>query len=358
MLTHQLTTQGRQLVSQFVQQIGEVLGVDATMQFTIEPGPLQTLNELIVLDGTPFLQAINVAGVPELKGQKLFMAQGGLIAKRTKIDASHERVPKDYSNLTNRDYELVSIESDVALGYALIDMWAKFPNFAALWNQTVRKAIANDRVRVGFWGVEATANASDPVEFPNGEDLAPGWLQQIREYNSGSQYLAGTTVSNASPPVTTHVVVLGDTTYPYLDYLVSLTKAKIDPVFINDPDLVVLISQDLVSYEEAAIFKAIGHTPQQKDIILANQPDGLANNRLFKNYGGLPSFSIPYMPDGVVLVTSLSNLSIYYQTTSWRRLIRDYAPKNQYQDFSSRNEGYVVEDFRKTSLVDGITLKS
>lgn len=345
-----LTREGRQTVNEFIKATGLTHGgQDATQQFTIEPSVLQTLNELISLDGQPFLQQINVVGVPELKGQKIFLGQGGLVSKRTLIDATHERVPVDPVTMTDASYELFQVETDVAITYAMIDVWAKFPNFAALWNEVVRKKIGNDRLRVGWHGTSAATLAStDPVTNPNGEDLLVGWLEQIRQWNSGSQYVEGTTAG--TPP--TYNVVLGSTTYPNLDYLVSVTKARIDPVYLNDPSLVALISQNLALYEEAHIYQESGRLPVQK-LPLTQDPTAL-----LRNYGGLPSYSPPFLPDGVILITPLKNLSIYYQSTSWRRMIRDWAPKNRYEDFSSRNEGYVVEDPRATSLVDGVTLET
>jgi P2 family phage major capsid protein len=333
---HQLSEAGRQRVDQFIKQTGQTYGVDATRQFTVTPSISQELQPLIVLDGSPFLQMINVIGVSELKGEKIFMAQDGLVSKRTNTTAN-DRVPTDYSALTNKTYELFPTETDVALGYATIDAWAKFPNFAAMWNATVRSAIANDRVRIGWHGLSA-ATATNRTTYPNGEDVNIGWLKQIRDYDSGAQYVDGSGGA----------VVIGTADFPNLDYLVSVAKARIDLVYRNSPDLVALISADLASTEEAEYYRKAGRKPDQKEVLLTE-------GRLIRNYGGLPSYSPPFMPNGVVLVTSLNNLSIYYQDTSWRRLIRDWAPRNRYEDFTSRNEGYVVEDFRKTSLVDGIT---
>lgn len=340
----QLSSAGLAKVEQFRTNMSAALGVDASKQFSITPSLVQTLQELIQLDGSPFLQQINVAPVGELKGQKLFMGQGGLLAGRTNVSLG-ERTPNNYSQLTDKEYELHSVETNVGLPYALIDSWAKFKDFADKWNALVRKSIANDRVRVGWWGTHA-AEQTNATLYPNGEDIAPGWLHQIRLYNSGSQYMPGTTVSGGTP---THNIILGSADFPNLDYLVSLAKAKVDPVFRDDPDLIAFISRDLVSFEEQAYWKINGRTPQQKEI-LADNP-----NKLLQNYGGLPSYSIPFMPDGTILISDFKCLSIYHQDTSWRRLIRDWAPRNRYEDFSSRNEGYVVEDFRECSLVDGIT---
>lgn len=334
----QLSAETRAKIAAFVSQTAKLYGAEGTQEFTIAPSMLQSLNELLVLDGSPFLQQINVMPVTELKGEKVFLSTTGLVSGRALIDATHERVPTDPSDLSNKQYELHSIESDVALSYAKIDAWAKFPNFAALWNATVRQAIANDRVKVGWHGVEA-AEVTDKSTNPNGEDVSLGWLEQIRVYNGGAQYVDGSGGA----------VLLGGTEFPNLDYLVNITKSRIDPVFINDPDLVAFVSQDLASYEEAQFYLKAGRKAEDKTALL--QP-----NQLLRNYGGLPSFSIPFMPAGTILVTSYNNLSIYYQDTSWRRLIRDYAPKKRYEDFTSRNEGYVVEDLRKASLVDGITL--
>jgi P2 family phage major capsid protein len=336
---HQLSAAGRLRVDQFIQQIGQVYGVDATRQFTVTPSIAQELQPLITLDGAPFLQMINVIGVSELKGEKIFMDVSGLVSKRTDTD-DNDRVPTDPSSLDKKGYELFPVETDVAIKYATIDAWAKFPNFAAMWNGLVRKAIANDRLRVGWHGL-SNATPTVPATYPNGEDVNIGWLKQIRDYNSGSQYVDGSGGA----------VVVGSDDFPNLDYLVSVTKARIDPVFRNSPDLVAIISQNLASNEEAEYFRKSGRDSEKKDALLSE-------NRLMKNYGGLPSYSPPFLMDGVILVTSLTNLSIYYQDTSWRRLIRDWAPRNRYEDFTSRNEGYVVEDFRKTSLVDGVTTET
>jgi P2 family phage major capsid protein len=336
---HQLSEHGRKQIDAFIAQIGQVYGVDATRQFTVTPTIAQELQPLITLDGAPFLQQINVMPVAELKGEKIFLDVSSLVSKRTDT-GSNDRVPTDPSALTNKTYELFPTETDVALPYATIDSWAKFPNFAALWNALVRKAIANDRARIGWHGI-AHATPTVPGTYPNGEDVNIGWLKQIRDYNSGSQYVDGSEGA----------VVIGTADFPNLDYLVSVAKARIDLVFRNSPDLVALISANLASTEEAEYFRKNGRKPENKELLLTD-------NRLIRNYGGLPSYSPPFMPDGVVLVTSFKNLSIYYQDTSWRRMIRDWAPRNRYEDFTSRNEGYVVEDFRKTSLVDGITVSA
>jgi len=54
-------------------------------------------------------------------------------------------------------------------------------------------------------------------------------------------------------------------------------------------------------------------------------------------------------------VTSLKNLSIYWQDTSWRRQQIDNPKKDQYEDFNSRQEGYVVEIEEKAALIENIT---
>lgn len=336
---HQLSEDGRNRIDQFIAEIGRVYGADATRQFTVTPTIAQELQPLIQLDGSPFLQMINVLAVTEMKGEKVFADVSGLVSKRTDTTTA-DRVPTDPSALTNKLYELFAVETDVALSYATIDAWAKFPNFAALWNGLVRKAIANDRVRVGWHGV-SHATPTVPGSNPNGEDVNIGWLKQIRDYNGGSQHVDGSGGA----------VVIGSDDFPNLDYLVSVCKARIPLVYRNSPDLVALISANLASTEEAEYFRKSGRKPEQKEVLLT---DG----RLIRNYGGLASYAPPFMPDGTVLVTSLKNLSIYYQGTSWRRLIRDWAPRNRYEDYTSRNEGYVVEDERKASLVDGVTVEA
>lgn len=196
---------------------------------------------------------------------------------------------------------------------------------------------------MGFVGTSAaaTTSASDL------SDVNIGWLQQIRAYNSGSQYVLGTALTEVSNVVTVEgSVTLGSDTFPNLDSLVYSALNSIELPFRDDPDLVVLVGRNVMQHAKGAYYDKNGNTPTEKAKI---------NERVtVDTYGGLPAYVPPYFDADSILVTSLSNLSIYWQESSWRRQQLDNPKKDQYEDFNTRNEGYVVEQLGKTSLVQGI----
>ena len=73
----QLSDTGRNRVAEFLAATAALHGAPAPvggdLKFSVSPSVLQTLQELMVLDGSGFLQQINVMSVPEMKGERLFM---------------------------------------------------------------------------------------------------------------------------------------------------------------------------------------------------------------------------------------------------------------------------------------------
>lgn len=339
---HILSARGRNRANDFLRELAKFHGVpDAGQEFSIDPARMQELQALTEQEGQTFLDMVSVIPKTQMKGDVIFIGKAGLTVSRTDTTNGDERTPKAAHGKTKNTYDMGRVENDVAITYDEIDQWAVFPNMFELWGSKVRSAIADDRLRVGWYG-ESMADSTDPTGNPNGEDILPGWLHQIRTYNSGSQYTDGSGGA----------VVLGsegELGFPTLDYLVSVARGKVDIVYRRSPDLVALISENLVSHEEQMYYRIHGRKPEQKLVIMQN-------GELNRSYGGLPCYAPPFFPDGTVLVTSLDNLHLYFQDSSVRRSVRDYPPRNQFEDFNSRNECYAVGDYRKTSLVDGITV--
>jgi P2 family phage major capsid protein len=331
-----LSPEARAKLREFQALTAQAYGGQVGEQFTANPSVAQTLNDKIVQDGGAFLALINTVGVPEIKGEKVLMGVSGTVSGRTDTSGAGERSARRLVGLDNEGYELKKTDSDVAIGYSTIDAWAKFPDFATRFGAAVRVAIANDRLRVGWHSVSAAAT-SDRTTYPNLEDVNIGWLKQIRDWNTGSQYVDGT-----------GTVMLRSDDFPNLDTLVHYAAALMAPEFRAMPNRVALISDNLINAEEADFYAEQGRRPTEK---LAN-----LNEMIVRRYGGLPAITPPFFPDGTLLITTLANLSIYWQTTSWRRQQIDNPKKDQFEDFNTRNEGYVIEQFGLTSLVDGITL--
>jgi len=337
---HQLSAVGRQQMFNLLAKMAQAYGAQqGAMEFAATPSVAQTLNELIVVDGNPMLELINIIGVPELKGEKVLMGLTGSVSSRTDTSGAGERSPNHLLNLGTKDYELFKTDSDTALKYALIDAWAKFKDFAERYNKLIRKAIGNDRIKTGWYGTSVAAD-TDIVTYPNLEDLNIGWLELLRLYNGGSQVVTAV-------PVTAEII-LGGVDFPNLDSLVHDARGRLAEPFREDPDLVCMVGSTLMQAEKGAYYVEQGRTPTEKD--------KLREKAIVDTYGGLPSYSPPFFPADSILVTSWDNLSIYHQEDSWRREVVNNPKKDQYENYTSRNEGYVVEQEGKASLVEGITL--
>lgn len=329
-MSKQLSQHGRDTINAFEANVARAFGVDdANQQFAVEPSLAQTLNELIVEQAGGFLGRINVLPVDELKGEKILMGLSGRVSGRTDTSAN-DRVPKNLVSLSDKGYELFKTESDIALTYSQIDTWAKFKNFAEMYMKAVRQAIANDRVYVGWMGT-SVANPSVENDL---SDLNKGWLQLLRDYNGGSQVSGG-------------AITLGEGgTHNNLDLIVHDLIGLIDPVFRGQPGLKAYIGRDLIQAAQGDYYETQGSTPSEKEKI----------KRVYQTYGGLPAETPPFFPDGKILVTTDENLSIYWQSDSWRRKLEDNAKRDQYEDFNSRNEGYVVEEERAAAFADDVSV--
>ncbi|MQU55054.1 phage major capsid protein, P2 family [Pseudomonas sp. FSL R10-1339] len=304
--------------------------------FTIEPSAAQSINEKITAK-SDFLERINIVPVSEIKGEKVMFGVTGPVTGRTDIRIK-EREVKDFSSLENNTYELSSTESDVSLPYAKIDSWAKFPDFHKRYSDAVQKQIALDRMMIGFRGTHNAAQ-TDIETFPMLEDVNKGWLQQAREKVPSQVLSQGLEAGKIS---------LGEGgDYANLDALVYDVTRLIDDN-LRDSDLIAIIGSDLLAHDKAVLYAKQAGTPTEKERIESAQ--------VVSTYGGVPSFSVPFFPVNAVLVTSWDNLSIYFQDTSWRVLMLENPKRNRVEDYNSRNEGYVVEQFGKIALAENVEL--
>lgn len=310
----------------------------AGQTFSATPSIAQRLYEKIVEDGNPFLRLIaGLIPVAELKGDKVGMFLTNRVASRTDTTGAGERTPRHLVDTDSMGYELFQTNFDIALLYSLIDSWAKFPDFAARYMKLVREAIGSDMVMIGWHGTSHAATTNISTN-PLLQDVNIGWLKQIRDFNSGSQYVLGTV---GAP------VQLGSTAFANLDVLVHEARQLLPVWHRNRNDLVAIVSNNVIATQEETYYADNGNTPTEK--VLVN------NGIIMRAYGGMPSIQAPFFPDSSVLVTPLKNLAIYYQDSSVRRTQKDKPEKNQVQEFNSTNMGYVVEDFEMTALIENIT---
>lgn len=310
---------------------------EGASSFAIEPSAAQSLNDHISAK-SDFLERINIVPVSEIQGEKVMFGVTGPVTGRTNVKTT-DREPKDYSNLENNTYELSPTESDVGLPYTKLDAWAKFPDFHKRYSNAVQKQIALDRMMVGFHGIKSAAQ-TDIEAYPMLEDVNKGWLQQAREKVPGQVLSQGLDAGR---------IRLGEGgDYANLDALVYEVTRTIDERFRDTGDLIAIIGSDLLAHDKAVLYAKQASTPTEKERIESAQ--------VVSTYGGVPSFSVPFFPVNAVLVTSWDNLSIYFQDTSWRVLMLENPKRNRVEDYNSRNEGYVVEQFEKLAMAENIEL--
>lgn len=311
-------------------------GVARGEKFNVTPTVQQKL-EKRVQESSDFLKMINLVPVIEQQGETLGLGLTSTIAGTTDTN-SKDRETQDIHNLSKIAYHCQQINYDTHLRYATLDMWAKFPDFAKKVGELKAERIALDRIMIGFNGTSRAAT-SNRSSNPLLQDVAIGWLKKIE--------------TNAVARVMTEVKSTGkievgkDKDYKTLDALVfSAVSDLIAPQYQDDTKLVAIMSRDLLA---------------DKYFPLVNDPkatEQLAGDTIIsqKRVGGLRAIQAPFMPKGTILITRLDNLSIYYQEGAMRRTLVDNAKRDRYEDYTSSNDDFVVENYDMVALLKNIKM--
>lgn len=331
-------------------QIALVNGVaSATEKFNVAPTVQQSL-EKATQESSAFLKAINVIGVDEQQGEALLAGVNGPVASRTNTGAGNRRNPANVAEMSKDSYSCVQTNFDTSFPYALLDAWAKFPEFQVLLTNAIVERQALDRIMIGFNGISA-AVATDRAANPLLQDVNKGWLQKIREGATDRVLDEGAVEGKIRVGATKVVKVAGVDTeisgdYQTLDGVVFDAIQMLDPWHRSRPDLVVLVSRDLMHDK---LLKAVEKGSA------SNQEENAAQEIVSRaRLGGLPVIDAPFLPAGTVLVTFLKNLSIYWQEGARRRHLKDEPEFDRIADYQSSNDAYVIEDFGAVALVENI----
>ncbi|MGX3020909.1 phage major capsid protein, P2 family [Ursidibacter sp. B-7004-1] len=311
-------------------------GVARGEKFTVEPTVQQKL-EKRVQESSDFLKMINLVPVTEQQGETLGLGLVSTIAGTTDTN-SQDRETQDIHNLNKIAYHCQQINYDTHLRYATLDMWAKFPDFAKKVGELKAERIALDRIMIGFNGTSRAAT-SNRSSNPLLQDVAVGWLHKIE--TSASQRVMSEIKGSGK------IEVGKEKDYKTLDALVfSAVSDLIAPQYQDDTKLVAIMSRDLLA---------------DKYFPLVNDPkatEQLAGDTIIsqKRVGGLRAIQAPFMPKGTILITRLDNLSIYYQEGAMRRTLVDNAKRDRYEDYTSSNDDFVVENYEMVALLKNIKM--
>lgn len=322
----------------YAQQIETLNGItDATKTFSVTPSVQQKLEQKMQED-SGFLTRINMVGVDEMKGDKLGLGVSGPIASNTDTSGAGTRTTADPSTLDSDGYECRKNNSDTHLTYAKLDMWAKFPNFQTMIRDTILQRQKLDRIMIGFNGT-SYAVTSDPIANPLLQDVNIGWLQKYR-LNAPARVMSEVVASSGT------VTVKAGGDYENLDALVfDAVNSLIEPQYQEDTDLVVVMGRQLLADKYFPMINQANPATEQlaTDIVVSQ-----------KRVGGLPAVRVPFFPAGAIMITTLSNLSIYYQDGKRRRHIVEKPERDRIENYESSNDDYVVEEYARGCVVENI----
>jgi len=325
--------------NKFGERLAQINGVPSVNEsFAVEPSIQQTL-ESRIQESSEFLTRINSVGVDELKGQKVGIGVSGPIAGRTDV-TSKDRSPRDVSSLDAQGYECVSTEFDTYIRWAQLDAWARFPDFQTRLRNAIVRQQSLDRIMIGLNGTSAAAE-TDRAANPMLEDVNIGWLQKYRTDAPARVLKDGATAGT--------IKVGGDASdYANLDALVfDAVNELIDPWHRESTELVAIMGRKLLADKYFPLIQQHAETPTESralDLIISQ-----------KRVGGLQAVRVPFVPDGTMLITSLGNLSLYWQRGSRRRYVQDNPKRNRIENYESSNDAYVVEDYGFGCLIENIT---
>ena len=330
----------RQKFNEFTGKVAKLNAITSAMvQFNVQPSVQQTL-ETKMQESVAFLSMINMVPVDELKGQKVGIGISSTIAGRTNTD-SKDRQPNNPASLYDHNYECAQTNYDTMIGYAQLDSWAKFPDFQVRIRDAIITRQGLDRIMIGWHGTSAAPD-TDRNANPLLQDVNIGWLKHIRTDAPAQVMSEGTEGSGKI------YVDVADGDYKNLDALVfDAVNELIKPWFQDDTELVVICGRKLLSDKYFPIINdASDNQNKLAGQVLVSQ----------KQIGGLKAVRVPFFPDNAMLITKLSNLSIYWQDGARRRHIEEEPKRNRIVNYESSNDAYVVEDYDCVALIENIVI--
>lgn len=325
----------RQSYNDYLSRLAQINGItDPTATFSVVPTVQQTL-ETKIQESSEFLGKINVIGVQDLEGEKLGLGISSPVASRTNTAAA-DRQTRDLTGLDANKYKCEKTNFDTHIPYAKLDAWAKFKDFQSRIRDLIIVRQGLDRMMIGFHGTSVAADTNIATN-PLLQDVNKGWLHHLRTDAPARVLDEGAT------PGTVKIGATGD--YKNIDAAVFDAVRLLDPWFHNNPGLICLMGRDLLDDKYFPIIN-VAQAPTETlaaDIVISQ-----------KRVGGLPAATVPFFPDGKLLITTYDNLSIYWQESSRRRRAEENPKRDRIENYESSNDAYVIEDYGLAAMVENI----
>lgn len=333
----------RQALKLYRDQVARLNGVDAdavASKFAVSPQVQQTM-EAKIQETSEFLKSINVIGVIEQEGEALGLMITGPIAG-TQDTTTGDRETRDLFEIDGNRYRCEQINYDTHLKYSILDAWAKFPQFQQMIRDAILQRIALDRIMVGFNG-NSRAVTSNRATNPLLQDVGVGWLQKIRA-NAPSRWMKEVV------PASGKIKVGPNGDYKTLDAVVyDAVNNLIAPWYREDTQLVAICGSALLADKYFPLVNTVQAPTEQKaaqDLISSQ-----------KRIGNRQAVSVPFFPPNAILITKLSNISVYWQEGAQRRSVMDNPKRDRVETYQSSNDSFVIEDYECVALIENIELE-
>lgn len=322
----------RQKFNELEKQQCNLYGVKTMSEnFSVEPAQVQRIVAK-VQQSDAFLNQINMITVDQLTGQALLLSADSMIAGRTNTNTT-DRKTKSIHKMVNNDYLCQKTDFDTHITYAQLDAWAHKPNFKAIVSKQTLRSTALSMISIGWHGTSIAAD-TNPTTNPRGQDVNKGWLKHLKDRAPGN-YLDSKNIEIGKDVANLDVAVLN-------------CKNALGEIEQDDPDLVVILGSELLTFAEERLYALNAEKPSDKTKLELAQ--------VIKTFGGMPAYKIPYFPKRGIMVTSFNNLSIYIHN-SIRRRQEDNPKRDRVETFASKSLDYVIEDYEKIAYMASEKIK-
>ena len=231
-----------------------------------------------------------------------------------------ERQPKNYIQ-GDTAFECKQINLDVCLPYSDLDKFSTV-DFEKALNEALGAELLQNIVMVGFNGERREAD-SNPAQNPLGQDVAKGWIKQVKA--------AG------------QVIDAGAHQGKSVNSLIKLALEKLPIKLRESGELIAICGADVMANSFVNIsYDDLQHTT--KNNLLA------AQNLI----GGLKAVNVSYFPRNGIFITPLANLAVYFKQDTARLFFKNEPEKSAKEVNFSVNLDFLLENHRHAVYIDGL----
>lgn len=332
--------------------LGQVYHPDAAKgkEFNIDPTMVQKI-ERKVQESNAFLNQITVVGKASKSAQIINTSPKARITKRT---ASGRR-PTNPMGMDDRKYDCETTEKDALIPWELVDDWRGHTDgdIYTEYRNAVTQAIANDQLKVGWWGQYSAATTDQSLEFL--EDQQEGWLAYA--IRVAPEKVLGVVPDAAAPRGYTVDTIKLDAEDPSADFrtldqlVYHVRMEKLHTLHQERTDVRAIIGSEFVQREAFRLYgvSVSAHERNQLTVLMANMV-----------YGETPNVKSDHFPRRGMIISPLKNIARYYLVDSYRRkAAEDDHNMKGIVDYNYNLEDHVIEDMDAFAAIhpDAILMK-